>query len=243
MKQRDAWKQSAKDLAASQTEMFAWKLNKKLRNTINNRKKNEEKMYKSGKMSEVADDPALVWKSDKAFVGWKSQGTPNQIKVNNELITSAKKIAQYMNEFFVSKVEAIRAGMTAAVFSIAKLKDIMKNKTCKLKLSHINVDKVRKILKNLSSSRSTGIDELDNFSVKIAADHIAQPIHHIVCLSINQNKFPDGWKFSKVLPLHKKEEKLERKNYRPVSILSPLSKVLEKIVYEQFLDYDICEAN
>ena len=52
-----------------------------------------------------------------------------------------------------------------------------------------------------------------------------------------QNKFPQGWKFSKVLPLHKKLDPLERKNYRPVAILSPLSKVLEKIVYEQVYSY------
>ena len=73
--------------------------------------------------------------------------------------------------------------------------------------------------------------------MKLAADMIAQPIHHIVCLSINQNKFPDAWKLSKLLPLYKKGDKLDRKNYRPVSILSPLSKVLEKIVYEQIYSY------
>ena len=81
------------------------------------------------------------------------------------------------------------------------------------------------------------MDELDNFSVKVAADYIAKPLHHIVTLSIMQQKFPSSWKSSKVLPLHKKEDKLERKNYRPVAILSPLSKVLEKIVYEHLYDY------
>ena len=153
------------------------------------------------------------------------------------MITSAKKIAHYMNEFFIDKVQTIRSGMAAASFSVTKLKDIMKNKTCKFQLGHVNVSKVRKVLKSLSSSRSTGIDELDNYSIKLAAELIAQPIHHIVSLSINQDKFPHGWKFSKVLPLHKKDDKLERKNYRPVSILSPISKVLEKIVYEQIYNY------
>ena len=106
-----------------------------------------------------------------------------------------------------------------------------------MKLNHVSVLKIEKILKNLSSSRSTGIDELDNFSVKLAAEYIAQPVHHIVSLSIMQNRFPTNWKFSKVLPLHKKLDPLDRKNYHPVAILSPLSKVLEKIVYEQIYDY------
>ena len=113
----------------------------------------------------------------------------------------------------------------------------MFGKTCKMKLVHVDVLKVKKILKSLSSSRSTGIDELDNFSVKLAADLIAQPVHHIVSLSLIQHKFPSSWKYSKVLPLHKKLDKLDRANYRPVAILSPISKVLEKIVYEQMYQY------
>ena len=42
---------------------------------------------------------------------------------------------------------------------------------------------------------------------------------------------------SKVIPLHKKGCKLDRQNYRPVAILSPLSKILEKIIYEQLYGY------
>ena len=127
--------------------------------------------------------------------------------------------------------------MEATVFSVRKVQEIMVGKNCKMKLDHVDVPKVLKILKSLSNSRSTGIDELDNFSVKLAAELIAQPIHHIISLSIIQNKFPYSWKYSKVLPLHKKLDKLDRKNYRPVAILSPISKVLEKIVYEQIYNY------
>ena len=78
---------------------------------------------------------------------------------------------------------------------------------------------------------------MDNYCIKISADVIAEPLHHIITLSIIQRKFPTSWKNSKVIPLHKKESKLERKNYRPVAILSPLSKILEKIVYEQMYEY------
>ena len=52
-----------------------------------------------------------------------------------------------------------------------------------------------------------------------------------------QKRFPAGWKFTKVLPLHKKLSQLEMSNYRPVAILSPLSKVLEKIIYKQIYNY------
>ena len=127
--------------------------------------------------------------------------------------------------------------MPAAFFDTSKIHSIMNNKTCKLNFKHIDVLKVKKLLKGLSNSRSTGVDELDNFSVKLAADYIAQPLHHIVTLSLLQKKIPRSWKFSKVLPLHKKLDQLDRKNYRPVAILSPLSKILEKIVYEEIYSY------
>ena len=127
--------------------------------------------------------------------------------------------------------------MAKVAINLTPCMEIMKEKTCKLNLSHITVDKVRKLLSNLSNSRCTSIDELDNYSVKIAAPIIAAPLHHIITLSILQQKFPVKWKYAKVLPLHKKLDPLHKKNYRPVAILSPLSKVLEKFVYEQLYSY------
>jgi hypothetical protein len=66
---------------------------------------------------------------------------------------------------------------------------------------------------------------------------IAAPVHHLITLSIMQRRFPTCWKYAKVLPLHKKNCVLDRKNYRPVSILSPLSKILERAIYNQIYQY------
>ena len=81
------------------------------------------------------------------------------------------------------------------------------------------------------------MDELDSYAVKLSADHIAEPLHHIITLSLMHRKFPAGWKYTKLIPLHKKLSQLEMSNYRPVAILSPLSKVLEKIIYQQIYNY------
>ena len=89
----------------------------------------------------------------------------------------------------------------------------------------------------MKNSRCVALDGLDNFSLKVAADIIDHPLHYIVNMSILQRTFPKAWKFSKVIPLHKKLCKLDRKNYRPVSILSPLGKILEKVVFNQMYTY------
>ena len=176
MKLRDFWKEKAKDLAvanpgvASEEQKQAWSEYKKLRNKINNRKGFEETNYKRDKILQDIDDPAKVWGTTKAFMNWKSPGTPSQIEVNNQLITSAREIAKLMNQFFIDKVRLIRAGMGHVVTNLAQCKSIMENKRCSLSLQYITVDNVRKLLQSLSNSRSTAIDELDNYSVKVAAE-------------------------------------------------------------------------
>ena len=142
-----------------------------------------------------------------------------------------------MNTFFIDKVNTIRNGMQAVGWQLSTCRKVMAGKTCNLGLAHVSQHRVRMLIHSLSNSRSLAIDELDNYSVKIAAEVIAKPLHHLVTLSIMQQRFPSQWKFSKVLPLHKKDSILLPKNYRPVAILSPLSKILEKIIYEQLYNY------
>ena len=56
-------------------------------------------------------------------------------------------------------------------------------------------------------------------------------------LSIKQGYFPSAWKTAKIVPLHKKNDRLDPKNYRPVALLSIISKVLERVIFQQIIDY------
>ena len=113
----------------------------------------------------------------------------------------------------------------------------MSGRKLSLSSTFVSVKKVKSLLCSLKNKTSTSVDQLDNYAVKLAAHHIAGPLHHVVTLSILQQKFPTIWKYTKIVPLHKKKSTLKRENYRPVAILSPLSKVLEKIFYEHIYDY------
>ena len=241
IKTRNELKKQAVDLTMKgdvDGAAIAWKEFKKVRNKVNNRTKYEEKTYKSEKLSQNLDSPANTWRLTKGFMDWKQTGgPPHQLTVNGKLVTKASIIASEINKYFIMKVKLIREGIGLLANQFIKCKEIMANKNCKLSIRYVSVKKVNKLLKNLKNSKSTSIDELDNFCVKLAADIIDKPLHHIITLSLMSNRFPKCWKYSKVLPLHKKESTLECKNYRPVAILSPLSKILEKVVYEQFYNY------
>ena len=244
IKQRDSLKQLACQLArdnpgqpAGDDQITAWVEYKKIRNQINNRKKSEELVYKLGKVAENLDSPEKTWKTAKQFMEWKQQGPPTQLQIGNMLVTKASSLAKLMNDFFVDKVLKIRNGIRNVAANLGVCRRIMSGKKCKLSLKYVNVDKIKKLLRNLKNTKSCAVDDLDNFCVKISSDIIAQPLHHIITLSIMQNKFPTSWKYSKIVPLHKKGCTLERKNYRPVAILSPLGKILEKVAYEQLYGY------
>ena len=244
MKLRDDWNDKFKDLStstqgqpASPEEVEAWNQYKYYRNRINNRKKNEEKNFKSEKITENLDSAEQTWKTAKMFMDWKTPGSPSQLEIDGKLVTKASLIAKHMNEFFTGKVKCIRDAIKNVPANYFHCQSIMDGKDCHLSLSHVPVNRVQKLLKNLKTSKSTSIDELDNYAVKISADVIAEPLHHIITLSVLQKKFPSCWKFGKIIPLHKKECQLQAKNYRPVTILSPLSKILERIIFDQVYEY------
>ena len=244
MGQRDQLKQRAKELAVrdqgyqvSDEQKAVWAEYKQLRNRINNTKHNDEVRYKAEKVNENLESPSKVWATAKTFMGWESFGTPNQLEVSNTIVTKPRIIAELLNNFFINKVITIRNGLRKLPAWLETCKKVMLGKRCSLDISHVSLLSVKKLLKSLKSSRSSSVDELDSFAVKVSAEHIARPMHHIITLSLMQRKFPTSWKYSKIIPLHKKASKLEMSNYRPVSILSPLSKVLEKIIYQQIYNY------
>ena len=96
-----------------------------------------------------------------------------------------------------------------------------------------------KVIQGLRNSSATGADYIDTRTVKVAAKQIAPALTHIINLSISTSTFPSLWKYAKVVPLLKSPtaDTLLPKSYRPVALLPILSKVLEKIVFSQFVEY------
>ena len=89
----------------------------------------------------------------------------------------------------------------------------------------------------LDPKKAVGIDGISPLFLRDATNVITVPVAHIVNLSITTETVPFGFKEARVVPLYKKGSKLDPGNYRPVSILSTLSKVLERAVHAQLNDY------
>ena len=108
---------------------------------------------------------------------------------------------------------------------------------CTFGLRPVTPDEVSKIIQNLKNSKSTGTDFINTWTVKLVSKEILPAITHIVNLSISQRKFPSQWKLAKVVPLLKKGDPLVPKNYRPVALLPIFSKILERAVFQQLVEY------
>ena len=98
-------------------------------------------------------------------------------------------------------------------------------------------EELKDLVVKLKDKKSSGYDGIDNILIKNIIDVIVEPLVHVFNLSLTNGIVPEGMKLSKVIPVHKKGDKENVCNYRPISLLTSLSKLLEKIVYSRLLDF------
>ena len=92
------------------------------------------------------------------------------------------------------------------------------------------------MLRSLNPCKSTGIDKIPAKIIRIAAPVIAESLTKIFNTAIFSETVPSDWKVARVIPLHKSGPRNLFNNYHPVSSLSAISKIFEKLLYEQY-DY------
>ena len=86
-------------------------------------------------------------------------------------------------------------------------------------------------------SNACGVDDISAFFVKLSIMHAASAITEIINASLNQALFPDRWKKAVVIPIPKLTLPLSPSDYRPISLLSVLSKIIEKLAAKQMVNY------
>ena len=99
----------------------------------------------------------------------------------------------------------------------------------------VTSDRVIDIIRGLDLRKSPGPDGIPPVFIKNCMLNIATPLCIIFNLSLKTAHFPERWKMSHIVPLHKSGERTDAANYRPISKLSVFAKILEKIVYAEIL--------
>ncbi len=90
---------------------------------------------------------------------------------------------------------------------------------------------------NFANNKSSGLDGINVKLLKLAAPIICNSLAYICNLSLCTSVFPSDWKQAKVTPVFKEGDKSDVSNYRPISVLSIVSKILERAVHNQLYTY------
>ena len=96
---------------------------------------------------------------------------------------------------------------------------------------------VSKIIKQLKNKKSTGHDGISNEILKCCSPVVDSFLADAINKAINEHVFPETLKVAKVIPLYKKGDYEKPENYRPISLLSSISKVFEKLLYKRILKF------
>ena len=107
----------------------------------------------------------------------------------------------------------------------------------KLNFQTIQSNTFPNLLKSCNVNKAAGIDNISGRFLKDGADVLGIPITQICNLSIKLSHFPKDCKVAKLKPLYKKGTKTDPKNFRPISLLPIVSKVFEKVIHDQTMEY------
>ena len=107
----------------------------------------------------------------------------------------------------------------------------------KLRLLQATVDDVLCILKGIDTSKASGPDLIPGRLLKECANEIAPSLTQIINYSLCIGALPREWKLANVLPIFKKGDVNDVINYRPISLLSLVEKVVERVVCNKFYPF------
>ena len=106
-------------------------------------------------------------------------------------------------------------------------------RTDSFRLTYTTKINIEKILKSTNVQKAGGIDDLPDSFLKDGLQILSKPISELCNLSIKLGNFPDSYKIAKLKRLFKKGSRTDPSNYKPISILPLIFKVIEKIFHEQ----------
>ena len=93
------------------------------------------------------------------------------------------------------------------------------------------------MISTLDANKAVGPDIISNKMLIAVKVQISKPLCMLFNKSLHQNIFPTDWKLAHVIPLFKAGDKSFPSNYRPISLLSCVSKLLEKIVFKHIFNH------
>ena len=195
-------------------------------------KKVKEDYYKA-QIDKNKNCPKNMWQCVKNIESKSVNNEINRIKLENGEITSNKqKISDLFNTFFTEM-----GGNLAKKIKPVKRKFPKTQTANSIFLEQTNQQEIMQIITELKPNKAPGLDTLRAETIKQIAGYITDPLEYIFNKSLNCGTFPRAFKTAIIKPLFKTGDRLDLHNYRPISLLSCLSKIYERIIKKRLSDY------
>ena len=215
--------------AKRRKDPFLWNVYKKKRNDVANQLKHAKKKYFS---QLCPSKPKSFWRTVKVMTKENSRIPIIKDDSGNIISDDAAK-ATIINNFFSTcfneKVPPLTDNDKSAYFA-----DVTSNPSPDLRCSK---DDVLHMLQTLDTTKASGPDGISATMLKATAHSIFESVTYLFNKSIELGEIPQEWKISAVNPIPKSKEKDKASNYRPISLLNILSKLMERHVYKLLLKH------
>ena len=210
------------------------------RNQVNTRLRKARSNYNKDLLRESSNDPDKFWKTLKSIYPTSQKGNPQckSFDINGEKCTDAKQIANGFRSFFSTAVNHIKSqAMHLTNFAWRKQINMIFKTYKTFSFKEVTPVEIYSLIKQLKKKKSTGCDNLPVVFLKDAKDEIKEPLAYIINLSMRNGVVPTGWKTARITPVYKSGPRSQFNNYRPISILPIVSKIAERIVHKQLMNF------
>ena len=212
---------------------------KRKRNEVNIMIKKAKIRYQKKLLNDSEKNPDTFWNSIKKIFPSKSSSKPSQtFIVDSSEINDQRKIANAFCSYFTGIVSNLKKSVIMLSDRIWSCHRKVELKTCQVfRFRTVTEENVLKHLKLLKRKKSTGLDEIPPWLLNDCLSVLSKPLAHIINISLNTSVYPTDWKRSKIITLYKKGQHNKVDNFRPISVIPAVSKIIENIVHQQLSDY------
>lgn len=241
IKYRDALYKRLKCCPTSSPDYSTLKTNLKTYNSILKKTiRNAKVHYYHTRLNRNKNDIKKIWHTINGLLKGNRGPSkiPSHFKVQGAKLYDKHKIAKEFNLFFTSIGPAFADKIEQPPSK--SYMDYLRNPTsAKFKFIATSPTEVKNAIQKLASKHSSGHDNLSTYMLKSICHKVAEPLSIIINQSFNTGIFPNNLKLAEVIPIFKKNDESFFDNYRPISLLTSISKVFERIVFNQVYDYFI----
>ena len=197
-----------------------------------------KRIYYEHRFNKYKNDAKNTWKVIKKLINRNvaKKQKPCRFKVDDKILTEEHEIANAFNTYFTNIGPSLASNIKT---NTDKTFDYFlgRPRALKFTFNQITETDVIKIIDGLPSKNSSGIDDMSPNLLKSIKHEISKPITLIINQCFQKGIFPDKLKIAKVVPIYKCNDETALNNYRPISVLPSLSKVFERVIFNQIHEY------